>query len=130
MNMNEETKLTFKVKRYGDLLMDTYLVITLPPHLESCLSSQDIGGKWIPYEFKWIEDLGTQMIKEITFTYGHATLQKFTGDYLTAMVNRDFSNTKRDLYNEMTGNTKYFNDPGNHGTKQYISKCICRFIKR
>ena len=117
MNMNEETKLTFKVKRYGDLLMDTYLVITLPHIWSPVYPPQDASGKWIPYEFKWIEDLGTQIIKEITFTCGHATLQKFTGDYLTAMVNRDFSNTKRDLYNEMTGNTKYFNDPGNHGTR-------------
>ena len=117
LNINEDTHFTFKVKRFGDLLMDTYLVVTLPHIWSPLYPPQTASGEWIPYEYKWIEDLGTQMIKEITFTCGHTTLQRFSGDYLTAMVKRDFTNTKKDLYDEMTGNTAYFNDPGNHGTR-------------
>ena len=117
LNINEDTHFTFKVKRFGDLLMDTYLVVTLPHIWSPLYPPQTASGEWIPYEFKWIEDLGTQLIKEITFTCGHTTLQRFSGDYLTAMVKRDFTNTKKDLYNEMTGNTAYFNDPANHGTR-------------
>ena len=30
LNLNEKTKFTFKVKRYADLLMDTFLVVRLP----------------------------------------------------------------------------------------------------
>lgn len=117
LNINEDTHFTFKVKRYGDLLMDTYLVVTLPHIWSPVYPPQTATDQWVPYEFKWIEDLGTQLIKEITFTCGHATLQRFTGDYLTAMVKRDFTNTKKKLHDEMTGNTAYFNDPGNNGTR-------------
>ena len=117
LNICEKTHFTFKVPRYGDLLMDTYLVMTLPHIWSPVYPPQDANSSWVPYEFQWIEDLGTQMIHEITLTCGNATLQRFTGDYLTALVKRDFSNTKNDLYDEMTGNTAYFNDPANYGTR-------------
>jgi hypothetical protein len=56
------------------------------------------------------------MIKEITITCGSLILQKYTGDYLSAMVDRDFSEVKKKLYNEMTGNVIELYDPANaHG---------------
>ena len=36
------------------------------------------------------------------------TLQKFSGNYLTTLAQRDFNNTERDLVNEMTGNIPDF----------------------
>ena len=117
LNLNEKTHYTFKVKRYADLLMDTYLVVRMP-HIWSPLYYNPYAEpycQYIPYEFKWICDLGTQMIDEIRVTCGGETLQRLTGQYLTALVQRDFSNTKKDLYNRMTGNTKRFNDPANAG---------------
>jgi hypothetical protein len=97
--------------------MDTYLVVRLP-HIWSPIyfnGNAEPNCQYIPYEFKWICDLGTQMIDEIRVTCGGETLQRLTGQYLTALVQRDFSNTKKDLYNRMTGNTKRFNDPANAG---------------
>lgn len=116
LNLNDKTHFTFKVKRYADLLMDTYLVVRLP-HIWSPLyfnGNAEPACQYIPYEFKWICDLGTEMIDEIRVTCGGETLQRLTGQYLTALVQRDFSNTKRDLYNRMTGNTARFNDPANY----------------
>jgi hypothetical protein len=68
---------------------------------------------WHPYEFRWIENLGTQMIKEITFSVGGQTLQRVTGKYLLAQVQRDLNGTKRFLYDSMTGGTAELNDPAN-----------------
>jgi hypothetical protein len=68
---------------------------------------------WHPYEFRWIENLGTQMIKEITFSVGGQILQRVTGKYLLAQVQRDLNGTKRFLYDNMTGGTAELNDPAN-----------------
>ena len=114
INTTEKTQYSFKIPRYADLFMDTFLVLKLP-HIWSPLFYNKEAGKYIPYEFQWIENLGTQIIQEITITCGGETLQRINGQYLTAMMQRDFTNTKKDLYNRMTGNTVEFNDPSNYG---------------
>tara|TARA_B110000285_G_C15124423_1_gene619251 strand:- start:45 stop:1727 length:1683 start_codon:yes stop_codon:yes gene_type:complete len=114
LNMTDKTQLTFKVPRYGDLLMDTYLAVTLPHIWSPIYPPQTTNDVWVPYEFKWIKDLGSRMIKEITVSAGGSVLQRITGDYLTAMIERDFSETKKHLHDNMSGNTAQFNDPGNY----------------
>ena len=118
LNMTTPSYFKFKIPRYGDLLMDTYLVVTLPtiwspvvPPL-FCSGDASFNTTWKPYEFKWIKNLGSQMIKRVTFSIGGQIIQEFTGDYMQNMVERDFSNTKKDLYYNMTGNTSDLNEPG------------------
>ena len=122
LNISEDSHFTFKIPRYGDLVLDTFLVFTLP-HIWSPIYPPKKGddeecenySDWVPYEFKWIENLGTQLIKEVTITCGGLTLQKFSGNYLTTLAQRDFTNTERDLVNEMTGNISELYDPANSG---------------
>jgi hypothetical protein len=57
------------------------------------------------------------MISNITITCGNQTLQEFSGAYLLAMVQRDFSAEKKALFDRMTGNVPELNDPGNSGTR-------------
>ena len=102
----------FKVPRYADLLMDTYLVVTLPT-IWSPIYPADCDNGWRPYEFKWIKNLGTQMIQRVRFTVGGQLIQEFTGQYLYNLVERDFNDSKKDLYYKMTGNVAELNDPGN-----------------
>ena len=103
----------FKIKRYAELLMDTYLVITLPdiwsPFWPPCPQN---GNVWSAYDFRWIRDIGTHIIQEIDIICGSLTLQKYTGDYLAAMIDRDFSTEKKKLFNEMSGNVLELNNPG------------------
>lgn len=114
LRRDEESVFKFKMKRYADLLMDTYLVVTLPdiwsPIYNPC---NETSNTWAPYEYRWIRDLGTQMIKEVSITCGSVTLQKYSGEYLLAMVQRDFSGEKKDLFHKMTGNVPELNDPSN-----------------
>lgn len=110
----------FKVKRYAELLMDSYLVVNIPDIWSPIYNpTSSTGNKWSPYDFKWIKNLGTQMIKEVLITCGSLTIQRYTGDYLQAMVERDFNGTKKDLFNEMTGNTVEYYDPGNAFGRTY-----------
>jgi hypothetical protein len=71
----------------------------------------------VPYEFRWIENIGAQIISKITITCGNQTLQEFSGAYLLSMVQRDFSAEKRDLFDKMTGNVPELNDPANSGSR-------------
>jgi hypothetical protein len=126
LRLTESSVFTFKIPRYAELLMDTYLVMTLPdiwsPVYPPIKAMQNVNGsisnegrhtnnKWVPYEFKWIEDLGAQMIQEIEIRCGSFTLARYSGDYLSAMVNRDFTEDKKKLFREMTGDIKELNNP-------------------
>lgn len=109
---SEDSTFTFKIPRYADLLMDTYIVVALPdiwsPVYSPC---DDTSGRWAPYDFKWIKNIGAQMVKEVVINCGGLTLQRYTGEYLSAMVDRDFSAEKKDLFNKMTGNITDLHDP-------------------
>jgi hypothetical protein len=124
LRLSEESTFTFKVKRYADLLMDCYLSVELPniwspvmpPQTDDTTTANNTGA-WIPYEFRWIENIGAQMISKITITCGNQTLQEFSGAYLLAMVQRDFSAEKKALFDKMTGNVPELNDPANSGSR-------------
>ena len=129
LNMTQDSFFTFKVPRYGDLLMDLYLVVNLPNIWSPILSPKRINSikdknnnilnkheytQWRPYEFKWIDNLGSQLIKEVTFSIGGQIIQKFSGDYMFNLVERDFRGDKKLLYYQMTGNIPELNDPANY----------------
>tara|TARA_B100001287_G_C22671186_1_gene525338 strand:- start:588 stop:2267 length:1680 start_codon:yes stop_codon:yes gene_type:complete len=111
LRMNEESHFKFKINRYADLLMASYLVLTLPNIWSPIYPPKDEFSKWIGYDFKWIENIGTEIIKEITITVGGQVLQRFPGSYIRNVINRDYRNNN--LFNEMTGNVKELNDPAN-----------------
>jgi len=112
LRATEPSTFTFKIPRYADLLMDTYVVVTLPDIWSPVYPPTiDTGYKWAPYEFKWIKNIGTHMIKEVLITCGSLTLQRYSGEYMAAMVDRDFSSEKKELFYKMTGNINELNDP-------------------
>ena len=82
---------------------------------------QDNGLKIInqvlPFEFKWIENIGVQVIKSVKLLANNNLLQEFSGQYLLNMVYRDFSDSQKELFNRMIGNTKDLNDPANYSNR-------------
>lgn len=73
------------------------------------------GMKWVnrvfPFEFKWIENLGVQIIRSVRVYSNNTVIQEFTGQYLLNMVHRDFTDDQKNLFNRMIGNTADLNDP-------------------
>jgi hypothetical protein len=114
IRLTETSAFTFKVKRYADLLVDTYIGITLPdiwsPVYHPCSEN---NYKWTPYDFKWIKNIGAQIIKSVEINCGSFRIQKYSGEYISAMVERDFSAEKKDIFDKMTGNVAELNNPGN-----------------
>jgi hypothetical protein len=126
LSLTTESTFNFKVKRYADLLMDCYISINLPNIWSPILPPQPIYDSngavsgytdWAPYEFQWIKNIGAQIISRITINCGNQKLQEYSGQYLLASAQRDFSGKKLDLFNEMIGNVPELNDPANAGSR-------------
>ena len=115
LNYTTPTVLDFKIPRYAEMLYDTYVCVTLP-HIYSPLQykgDNQLGRNLIPYEFRWIDELGSNMIQEVEIYTGGTTLAKYSGEYLSCVKERDFNGSKKDLWNRMTGNIPEVNDPAN-----------------
>ena len=117
LRLTEDSKFRFKIPRYADLLMDTYIVVQLPFIWSPLYPPQSENDMWAPYEFKWIENLGCEMIKEVSISVGGQILQKFSGSYLKNMASRDLTGGKKKTFNAMTGNTTELNNPGNYSNR-------------
>jgi len=126
LRLNEESTFTFKIPRYADLLMDCYLSVELPniwspimPPIDDDPANPVLSnsGQWIPYEFKWIDHIGAQMISKISITCGNQTLQEYSGSYLLSAAQRDFSGQKLNLFYSMIGQVPDLNNPANAGTR-------------
>jgi len=125
LGLTTESTFTFKVKRYADLLMDTYISINLPniwspimpPQAVPQADGSTVYTNWAPYEFQWIENLGAQIISHITITCGNQQLQQYSGQYILNSARRDFSGQKLTLFDEMIGNVPELNDPANSGAR-------------
>jgi hypothetical protein len=114
LDITKITKFSFKILRYGDLLMDMYLVIKLPKIWSPVLK---YNNEYRPYEFKWIKNIGCQIIKEVNITIDGTTIQKFSGHYLQNIVERDFDAHKKAIFDKMTGNISELNDPANYNNR-------------
>ena len=124
LNLTTESTFTFKVKRYADLLMDCYISLTLPniwspiiPPQEYTINNETFYSTWAPYEFQWIKNIGAQIISKITINCGNQQLQQYSGQYILASAQRDFSAQKLALFYEMIGNVPELNDPANYGPR-------------
>jgi hypothetical protein len=125
LRLTEESTFVFKVKRYADLLMDTYVSVSLPNIWSPIYPPQEITNSngsisysaWAPYEFKWIDYIGALMINRITINCGNQKLQEYSGQYLLSAVQRDFNYQKLMLFYQMIGNYAELNDPANAGTR-------------
>jgi hypothetical protein len=120
LNFNTPTVLDFKIPRYAEMLYDTYVCVNLPDiwspfHEFNPTDTTESPMK--PYQFRWIDELGTNMIREVEVYSGPIILSKFSGEYLSCLKERDFNNSKKDLWNRMTGNIPELNNPAFTGNR-------------
>jgi hypothetical protein len=106
VSMTSDTTYTFKVKRYAELLMDMFFVMNLPDIYSPIFPVKcgDTSSTWVPYEFKWIKNLGAMMIRSVRFTIGGQLIQTFTGFDMLALANRDLSPAQKMKWDQMVGN--------------------------
>ena len=121
-----DSKFEFVIPNNGDLLMDTVLTFDLPdiysplytipiPINKQGQPFTDLSGLTYcqPYEFKYIENLGAQLIRKVSYKIDGRTIQEYSGQYIYCKAQRDLSNDKKELFNEMIGNVTELTDPAN-----------------
>jgi len=113
LKLNENTHLTFKIPRQGELLLDAFLVMNLPDIWSPIVPPISTTDCWRPYQFRWISHIGANLIKKARVIIGGQTIQEFSGEYLKNMVDRDFSSEKKDFFNKMIGHEKELYSPEN-----------------
>ena len=112
LRLNESSEFTFKIPRYAELLLDNYLVFDLPNIWSPIYPPQSTEDTWKPYEFQWIDNIGTMAIEEVTYSIGGQKIQQYTGEYIYNLKQRDFYN-KVEIFDKMTGNVNELKDPAN-----------------
>lgn len=103
LKLNEDTHLTFKIPRQGELLIDAFLVMNLPDIWSPIFPPSSATDCWRPYHFRWIQHLGANIIKKAKVIIGGQIIQEFTGEYLKNMVDRDFNSDKKEFFYKMIG---------------------------
>ena len=110
-----------RIDRYAQLLHDTYFVVTLPD-IWSPLSylgnvappaSYDQRSNSIGYEFKWIDNIGYNLIDSVEITANGQVLQRLSGEWLKFYSYLTHDPNKRKIVDEMVGNVPELNDPAN-----------------
>jgi hypothetical protein len=118
LRLSEDSTFEFRVQAYADLLMDTYLSVRLPDIWSPIYQEEGENTTLCqPYEFKWIENLGAQLIRRVRYLINGRVIQEFTGQYLYSMVQRDFSEDKKALFDKLIGNVPELNDPANYSNR-------------
>jgi hypothetical protein len=126
LHMSNPSVLDFKIPRYADLLYETFICVTIPNiwspllYIEDTDTRSNDNNNIIPYEFKWISELGSNMIREVEIHSGGVSLAKYSGEYLSCLKERDFSKGKKNLWDKMTGNVVDLHSPENAEMRENI----------
>jgi hypothetical protein len=118
LSAEQDSTYTFRIPRHAELLLDSYLSIQLPDIYSPILPPITKGDVWKPYHFKWIRNIGTSIIKNVKFIIGEQVIQEYPGEYIRCVVERDFSEAKRRMFNIMSGNVIELNEPQNFGNNR------------
>ena len=114
------------------MVNDTYLCINLPDIYSSFFYDEDEqeGEKFKPYEFQWVKNIGTTLIKELEIYAGGLTITKYSGEYLHCAIQRDLNGDKRHVFEHMSGsvpelyNPAYGNGLQNTYPNSHIDTCV------
>ena len=106
LSFDTPTEFNFKIPRYAEMLWDTYIVLNLPDIWSPLYDTTNYN----PYKFRWIKNVGFNMIKQITINSGGGILAQYSGEWMQNAISRDETD-KIELIDRMTGNIPELYDP-------------------
>tara|TARA_B100001093_G_scaffold469649_1_gene490536 strand:+ start:2577 stop:4517 length:1941 start_codon:yes stop_codon:yes gene_type:complete len=120
LKFSEEIKLKTKLFKNGDLVNKVFLKLKTP----NIFSNNDNGQK-----FKWVNNLGISLIKNIKIIVGGELIEEFDGEYIDLYYNTVLNKKKKVLYNNLSmelPNQNYnqydFNESYTENSSVYLSK--------
>jgi hypothetical protein len=110
-----------RIDRYAQLIHDSYLVVTLPniwSPMKNISPSEPPAGydpttSALGYEFKWIDNIGYNMIDHVDLVMNGQVIQTLRGEWLKFYSYLTHDQNKRRIVDRMVGNVKELTDPGN-----------------
>ena len=126
ISFNSENSLVCKIDRHADLLGEIYFCFDIPDIYSDGISRKDImktqnsnDGNNIPdnfdvtkvYNFYWVKNLGTTIIKSIFISIGGQIIDKHYGEWLQIWNELNMNFEKKKKYNELIGNIPEIYEP-------------------
>jgi hypothetical protein len=120
-------KISCRIDRYAQILLDTYLIITLPDIWSPLTplqtgdappSGYDAKCTALGYEFQWIKNIGYNLIDHVEITANGQVLQTMTGEWMKMYSYLTHDNNKRKIVDQMVGNVPEMYDPANGNGRQ------------
>ena len=104
--LNNNITLMSKIQRIGDLISKIYFVFELPD-----IYSRSNNG--IDYKFKWIKNIGTNIIDNVRVLLNGNIIDRHYGEWLNIWHEINLKNSEKKSFNEMIGNVIELYDPEN-----------------
>ena len=109
-----------KIERYADLIHDCYLNFTLPaiyspvvPITPGSVEHQNPLSEAVGYEFKWIQNIGYNMIRRVSVLINGQEIATHTGEWMKLYAQLNFDANKLAKLNKLIGNVPELYDPAN-----------------
>ena len=107
INDDSETNIKIEIKRHADMVSNMYFTFELP-NIYSHIP-QTTGT--CPYEFKWIENIGSNIIDSTELIIGGSKIVKHTGKFLNVLSELRLEESQKKTYHELIGHVPEINDP-------------------
>ncbi len=105
ISQNSNNIINTILKRDGDLITNVYFNFELP----DIYSGSDANS--IPHEFKWIENIGTNIFSQVRLIIGNTEVDKRTSNFFDLYSQLKHNDTEKNIYNKLIGNTKDIYEP-------------------
>lgn len=109
-----------KVDRNAQMVNDCYLSVTLPDIYSpvsqitsSANPNVNSDASAVGYEFKWIRNIGYNMIRQVSVLINGQTIVSHTGEWMKLYAELKFDANKKAILDQMTGNVPELYDPAN-----------------
>ena len=105
ISATSNTTINCDIKRNADLLTSVYFTFELP----AIYSGSD--DSYAPYEFKWIDNIGTNIIDNTRLLIGGTEVDRHTGQFLNILTELRLNETEKKIHNELIGNVPELYNP-------------------
>ena len=102
------------IPRNADLLSNVYLTFTLPNIYSGSYNADGNDAaniNNIPYEFRWVENIGTNLINFAKLHIDTTEINHVTGQLMQVLSEITYDDSKKKLYDEMIGNVPELYNP-------------------
>ncbi len=108
-----DTIMRCKIDRNGDLVNKIYFAMNLPDIYSSY--EETTNGKDYAYEFQWVPNLGTQIIRKATLTIGGTKVSELYGQWIEIYHELFLDTSQKNNFDKMTGHEPDLFAPGYNG---------------